>query len=90
MLFKLLLTVLATSVLLIHMPTVSFLADGAVATDRAPHDGLTGELLHTGGGLVVLLVATVLSVVKPRGMTPYGWRMQHEQCTVSPAKDGTT
>lgn len=89
-LFKLLLTVLATSVLLLHMPTVSFLADGAAAPNRAPHDGLTGELLHAGGGLVVLLVVTVLSVYKPRGMTPYGWRRQHEQRTVLPAKDVTT
>jgi len=29
--------------------------------------------------LVVLLVLTVLSVYKPRGMTPYGQRKQYEQ-----------
>ena len=29
--------------------------------------------------LLVLLVATTLAVYKPRGMTPYGWRKQHEQ-----------
>jgi len=27
-------------------------------------------------GLLVLLVMTVLSVYKPRGVTRYGWRMQ--------------
>jgi hypothetical protein len=27
--------------------------------------------------LFVLLVATVLAIYKPRGMTPYGWRKQH-------------
>jgi len=27
----------------------------------------------------VLLAATALSVYKPRGMTPYGWRKQYEQ-----------
>jgi hypothetical protein len=80
-LFKLLLTVLATIVLLLHMPTVSFLAGVAVETDSAHLGGLPGELLHAGGGLLVLLVTTTLSVYKPRGMTPYGWRKQHEQRT---------
>jgi hypothetical protein len=31
----------------------------------------------------VLLVILVLNVYKPRGMTRYGWRKQHEQRTVS-------
>ena len=82
-LLKLLLTVFATVVLLLHMPTVSFLARGAVETESAHLAGLGGELLHAGGGLLVLLVTTTLSVYKPRGMTPYGWRKQHEQRTVS-------
>ena len=30
------------------------------------------------GGLLVLLVITVLNVYKPRGLTPYGWRKQEE------------
>jgi hypothetical protein len=77
--FKLTLTVVATTVLLLHMPTVSFLAGMAAEIDGAPLGGLRGELLHAGGGLMVLLVTTVLSVFKPRGMTPYGWRKQHEQ-----------
>jgi hypothetical protein len=34
---------------------------------------------HAAGGLVVLLVTATLSVYKPRGMTRYGWRKQHEQ-----------
>jgi hypothetical protein len=77
-LVKLLLTVFATSILLLHMPTVSFLAGVAAETDSANLGGLRGELLHAGGGLLVLLVATVLGVYKPRGMTPYGRRKQHE------------
>jgi hypothetical protein len=28
---------------------------------------------------VVLLVATVLAVFKPRGMTRYGWRVERER-----------
>jgi hypothetical protein len=78
-LFKLLLTVLATIILLLHMPTVSLLAGVAAQTDSATLGGLRGELLHAGGGLLVLLVVTTLGVYKPRGLTPYGWRKQHEQ-----------
>jgi len=36
-------------------------------------------VLHSGGGLLVLLVTTVLAVYKPRGMTRYGRRKQREQ-----------
>ena len=75
---KLLLTVFATAILLLHMPTVSHVAGVAAETDGADRDGLRGELLHAGGGLLVLLVTTALSVYKPRGMTPYGWRKRHE------------
>ena len=78
------LTLLATVVLLLHMPTVSSLADVARAADGAALGGLGGDLFHAGGGLLVLLVITVLNVYKPRGLTPYGWRKQHEQRTVSP------
>lgn len=82
-LMKLLLTVLATIVLLLHMPTVSVLAGSAAEMDRANLGGLQGELLHAGGGLLVLLVTTTLSVYKPRGLTPYGWRKRHEQRPLS-------
>jgi hypothetical protein len=82
-LVKFLLTVFATIILLLHMPTVSFLAGVAAETDSASLGRLGGELLHAGVGLLVLLVNTTLSVYKPRGMTPYGWRKQHEERTVS-------
>lgn len=36
-------------------------------------------VVHAAGGLLVLLVPVVLSVYKPRGLTPYGRRKQHEQ-----------
>lgn len=35
---------------------------------------LPSTLLHSLGGLVVLLVIQVLNVYKPQGLTPYGWR----------------
>jgi hypothetical protein len=73
------LTILATTVLLVHMPTVSALADLAREADGADLGGLGGDLLHAGGGLLVLLVVTALNVYKPPGLTPYGWRKQHEE-----------
>jgi hypothetical protein len=75
-LFKLLLTGFATIILLRHMPTVSYFAGVAAETDSV--FGLRGELIHAGGGLLVLLVTATLSVYRPRGMTRYGWRKQHE------------
>lgn len=75
-LISLVLTSLATVILLLHMPTVSYFARVAVETNRTNAHGLPGELLHAGVGLLVLLVVQVLNVYKPRGMTPYGWRKQ--------------
>ena len=82
-LISFLLTVLATVVLLLHMPDVSVLADAARRAE-GPHAGLYarlkgGDLLHPGLGLVVLLVIQVLNVYKPRGMTRYGWRKEQER-----------
>jgi hypothetical protein len=93
-LFSLVLTIFATAVLLQHMQTVSYFAGVAAGASSAGADstaiselrgGLQGELLHAGIGLLVLLVIQVLNVYKPRGMTPYGWRKQHEQRAVSQA-----
>lgn len=83
-LISLVLTIFATVVLLLHMPTVSALAALAREADGARLGELGGDLLHAGGGLLVLLVITALNVYKPRGMTPYGWRKQLEQRTASP------
>lgn len=76
-LVKLGLTLVATTVLLIESRTVAYLADLAAA-DGDPR-GLGGTLLHSIGGLVVLVLVTVISIVKPRGLTRYGWRKQREQ-----------
>ena len=73
------LTTLATVVLLLHMPTVSSIADVVQEAQGANLDALGGDLLHPGLGLVVLLVIHVLNVYKPRGMTRYGQRKVREQ-----------
>jgi hypothetical protein len=75
-LVKFLITILATTVLLLQTPTISHLADTAVAADPR---GLPGTLAHSIGGLIVLLLATILSVFKPQGLTRYGWRKQQQQ-----------
>ncbi|MDN4607937.1 DUF2269 domain-containing protein [Sporosarcina highlanderae] len=76
-LFKLLLTILAITVLLLNMQTVSFLAEVANDTGYTDLGGLWGELIHSGGGLLVLLVITILSVYKPRGLTRHGRHKQN-------------
>ena len=87
-LFKLVLTVVATIVLLINMQTVASVAGAAARSDTAAIGGAAGgQLLHAGVGLLVLLVAAILAVYKPRGMTPYGWR--REQARRTPARAST-
>ncbi len=85
-LVKLVLTILATIILLLHMQPVSHVAGVAAETTMSSADlrGLRIQLVvDAGAALLVLLVATTLSVYKPRGMTRYGRRKQHEQRTVS-------
>ncbi len=76
----LLINVVATIVLLMFMQN---LGSGYYGSSPAP-------LLHAGVALLLLLVATTLSVYKPRGMTRYGWRKQHEKRTVSAVVDAAT
>jgi hypothetical protein len=79
-LFKFLLTVFAAFVLFRNMPTVSLMAVMATETGGVAFRGaLWSQFLHAGGGVVVLLVTTTLSVYKPRGLTRYGWNKQHEE-----------
>jgi hypothetical protein len=76
------LTVFATVVLLLHMPTVSSMANVAQEAEGARLDELGGDVGHPGIGLVVLLVVQVLNLYKPPGMTRYGWRKQQEERAV--------
>jgi hypothetical protein len=73
------LTIFATVILLLHMPTVSSVAEMAQVAEGARLEALGGDLFHPGIGLVVLLVVQVLNLYKPPGMTRYGWRKQQEQ-----------
>lgn len=73
------LTVFATTVLLLHMPTVSSTAEVAQQVEGPALRALGGDLSHPGIGLIVLLVIQILNIYKPAGLTRYGWRKQQER-----------
>ncbi|HZO32348.1 MAG TPA: DUF2269 domain-containing protein [Chloroflexota bacterium] len=73
--FKLVITVFATIILLIYMKTFRSMA--GVAADPSADLAMVrnaSPLLHAALALLVLVAATVLAVYKPRGLTPYGRR----------------
>jgi|SRR5215204_710166 len=80
-LISLLLTIIATVVLLVETQTIGYFATIAVdpATSSDDLQSLGSTLVHSVGGTVVLLVILVLNVYKLRGMTRYRWRKQDEQ-----------
>jgi hypothetical protein len=79
-LFKLLINLFATIVLLMYLETLGALADIAAQTSTSPTDlrdlRSPSPLLHAGAALGLLLVATTLAVYKPRGTTPFGRRRE--------------
>ena len=80
-LMKFLITIPSTLLLLLHMQPICHLARVVAETRLASGDlaGLRIQLVaNAGAALLALLVASALSVYKPRGMTPYGWRKQQE------------
>ena len=81
-LIKLAINVVSTLLLLVHMQPIDHVA--RVAIERTLNAGdLRGVRLQlvadAGAALAALLVATVLSVYKPRGLTKYGRRMQRAE-----------
>ena len=83
---KFLITIPSTIFLLLHMQPISRLAGVAAQTTLSSADlrGLRIQLMaDAAAALLVLLVAVTLAVYKPRGLTRYGQRKQHEQRTVS-------
>ena len=80
--FKLLLTAVATGVLLLKLGPINYLAEAAAGAKVSSADlaGLrTSILVHAIGGLLVLLTAVTLAVYKPEGLTRYGARKLREQ-----------
>lgn len=82
MLTKLLLTVLATVLLLLHTRPIGLVASVAAvralsSTDLRP--ARTQLVFDAAAALAMLLLTTTLSVFKPRGLTSYGRRVQARQ-----------
>jgi hypothetical protein len=78
-LIKLLITVLATVVLMIHTQPIDALAAATAAanvTADAYRSVRVQIVVDAAAALIALSVATVLSIYKPKGLTPYGWRKQ--------------
>jgi len=75
---KLLLTAVATVILLLYIPSFEAPSDMSAPINHLAHGGYSSHVLHASWALVALLVTTVLSVYKPVGVTPYGYRKQRE------------
>ena len=78
-LLKFVMTIVAIVLLLLHMQLVSYLSSVAAQTSLSVDElrGMRIQLVgDAGGALLVLLVNTVLSIYKPRGMTRRGRRAQ--------------
>jgi hypothetical protein len=85
---KLVLTLLATIVLLVHTQPIGFLAHAAARATLGASDLRSVRIqlvVDAAAALFVLLVTTVLAIYKPRGMTRYGWRKQHGQRVEAPS-----
>lgn len=82
---KLVITILSTLILLVHIQPISYLSDAAVkgTLSSVDHSLRIQMVAASTVALVALLLATALAVYKPRGMTPYGWRKQYEERTLS-------
>jgi hypothetical protein len=80
---KLMLTTFATVILLVYLGTFREMA-GMAADPVADLDAVknASPLIHSVLALIVLMIATVLGVYKPGGMTAYGRRMhEHRRAT---------
>ena len=85
-LFKLLIAVVATGFLLLHMQPTSYVAGIAAESTLSTSDlrGIRIQLLiDSVAAVIVLTAATVLSIYKPRGLTPYGWRQERANHSIA-------
>ena len=76
---KLVLSLAASAVLLLHTHPIGLVARAARAGMIGPadlHDVRVQFVADAGAALLVLLVNTALSIYKPRGTTRHAWRKQ--------------
>lgn len=77
---KLALNIVIAAVLLVQMPGIHLVAE--TAASGQPIADLFGVrmsfVIHSGAGLLALVIPLILSIYKPRGLTRFGWRKQYE------------
>jgi hypothetical protein len=86
---KLLLTIVATIILLLHMQPISYLGNRALEGTLMDGElrGLRIQLLaDAGAALLVLLTTITLSVYKPWGRAPYGLSKQYKRNNITPER----
>jgi len=84
-LIKLILTVLIVVVLWLQLTNIRLLASLPAETLLSAEWATAkfSMVLHSGGGLIVLLGATILSIYKPVGLTRFGWNKRYGTTPVS-------
>jgi hypothetical protein len=73
---------LSIPILLLHTRVIDYMAGVAAKGNLSAADlaGPGAQLVVTAiAAVAALLVATILSLYKPRGLTPYGWRRQYKK-----------
>ncbi|WAL49765.1 DUF2269 domain-containing protein [Rhodococcus pyridinivorans] len=87
-LFKLVLNLVATAVLLLYTRSIEDAASIAAKPDWSDTDRRVladpTHVVHAGAALIVLVAALVLAVYKPRGLTRYGQRRLAKRPGTSP------
>jgi hypothetical protein len=86
-LLKLLITIPCTILLLVHMQPIGYMAGVAAKMTMSNadlHELRVQLVVEASAALLALLLATILSVYKPEGVTRYGWHKQHERVLSQP------
>lgn len=89
-LFKLILTLVATFLLTVHVTPVVLLSNAAVKGTLGSYSWMRVQLLaYACGGLIVVTTCMILAVFKPRGLTRWGQQplsepMQQEKAAPVP------
>lgn len=72
---KLVLTCIATFLLVVHITPVAFLSNAAVKGTLGQYSWMRTQILaYSCGGLIIVATAMTLAVFKPRGLTRWGRR----------------
>ena len=80
---KFVLTVVAFTVMVLNLDTVSEHADHVAHASAGALPGAGHDLQHAVGGLVILLAAAMLGLYKPRGLTRRGRRKRRDLSATS-------